>query len=340
MPASLNDVVRKTLRPNMTKIVRIATTSIATLEDFAPPYNLSHPDPKVTFARGLALIDAAAATGAHLVCLPETFMAAGLPASRIPELAEPIDGASFQALSERARRHGIHVVAGMFVRSGVRVENHAVLIDGNGHLVGSYAKKHPTEGEIDGGITPGSRAAVFQTSIGRIGLAICFDLNWADLWQEMANQGAEIVCWISAYEGGFPLQAYAWLHRLTVVSSVQSYQAKIIDRTGRILTETSRWGRMTTWDIDLHKGWFHTDGQGEQIVAVQTRYGSRVRVETLGQEHMFSIECRDPTLDIAEIVEVLQLVSYEDYIARCTSAQGRGRTQPPLNPQISEAAPS
>jgi predicted amidohydrolase len=325
----------------MTKIVRIATTSIATLEDFAPPYNLSHPDPKMTFARGLALVDAAAATGAHLVCLPETFMAAGLPASRIPELAEPINGASFQALSERARRHGIHIVAGLFVRIGARAENHAVLIDGNGLLVGSYCKKHPTEGEIDGGITPGSQAAVFQTSIGRIGLSICFDLNWADLWQNMADQGAEIVCWISAYEGGFPLQAYAWLHRLTVVSSVQSYHAKIIDRTGRILTETSRWGRLTTWDIDLHKGWFHTDGQGEKIVAVQTRYGSRVRVETFGQEHMFSIESRDPTLDIAEIVDALKLVSYEDYIARCTAAQGNGRTHPPLvYPRSSEASVS
>ena len=319
----------------MTKIIRIATTSLATLEDFAPPYNLSHPDPKATFARGLALIDAAAASGAHLVCLPETFMAAGLPAARIPELAEPLDGPSFQAMSERARRHKIHVVAGMFVQMGARVENHAILINAAGELVGTYSKKHPTEGEIGGGITPGSRAAVFQTDIGRIGLAICFDLNWADLWQDMADQGAEIVCWISAYEGGFPLQAYAWLHKLTVVSSVQSYQGKIIDRTGRILAETSRWGRMITWDIDRNKGWFHTDGQGEKIVAVQTRYGSRVRVETFGQEHIFSIESCDPALEMHDIVEEMQLVSYEAYIARCTAAQSHGRAHPPVVPSRS-----
>jgi predicted amidohydrolase len=76
----------------MTRIVRIATTAIATLEDFSPPYNLSHPDPGATFERGLALLDAAGALGADIVCLPETFQAAGLPASRIAELAEPMDG--------------------------------------------------------------------------------------------------------------------------------------------------------------------------------------------------------------------------------------------------------
>lgn len=309
----------------MTKIIRIATTSLATLEDFSPPYNLAHPDPEATFARGLALIDAAGAQKADLVCLPETFKAAGLPASRIRELAEPLDGPSVRALAERARRHRMHVVAGMFALIDGEVSNIAVLLDRDGNLVGTYSKKHPTEGEIEGGVTPGSEAAVFQTDIGRIGLAICFDLNWPELWADMKAQDADIVCWISAYEGGFPLQAYAWLHGLTVVSSVQSYLGKIIDRSGKILTGTTRWGRLTSWDFDLGKRWFHTDGQGEKILAVQAAYGERVRVETLGEEHMFSIESRDPALAVDDVIRAIGLVTFEDYVARCTSAQAAGR---------------
>jgi hypothetical protein len=77
----------------------------------------------------------------------------------------------------------------------------------------------------------------------------------------------------------------------------------------------------------MHKRWFHTDGQGEKIIAVQTRYGERVRVETLGQEHMFSIASRDPSLDIDDIVAELGLIDYDSYIARCTSAQERGRAK-------------
>jgi predicted amidohydrolase len=312
----------------VTRIVRIATTSLATLEDFAPPYNLHQPDPRETMARALALIDAAGALQADLVCLPETFAASGLSAAAARAIAEPIDGPTSSALAERARRHRMHIVAGLLVAEEGIVANVAVLYDRAGTLVGRYAKKHPTEGEIDAGITPGAEAVVVSTDIGRIGLAICFDLNWHELWAEMKAQGADIVCWISAYEGGFPLQAYAWLHGLTVVSAVQSYYAKIIDRSGKILTTTSRWGRLTSWEMDLDKRWFHTDGQGEKIVAVQTRYGARVRVETLGEEHMFSIESRDPTLDADEIVTSLGLVEYADYIARCTSAQQRHRRGP------------
>lgn len=295
----------------MRKPTRIATTSLATLEPFAPPYNLSEPDPAETFARGLALVDAAGAQQADLVCLPETFASAGLPSARIVDVAEPIDGPSFAALSERARTNRINLVAGAFLRDG--------------SLIGTYSKRHPTEGEIDGGVTPGNAVGVFDTDIGRIGLAICFDLNWRDLWAGMKAEGADIVAWISAYEGGFPLQAYACLHDFVVVSAVQSYTGKIIDRSGKVLTTTSRWGRLASATVDLDQRWFHTDGQAEKLLAVQTRYGDRLLVETRGEEHLFVISRLDPALSLDMVIEEFGLIELGDYLGRCTTAQENGR---------------
>lgn len=309
----------------MKKIARIATTSIATLEPFAPPYNLAEPDPAATFARGLALVDAAGAQHADLVCLPETFAAAGLPSARIADMAEPIDGPSFVALSARARANRVNLVAGAFLRRAGRIENVAVLFGRDGELIGTYAKRHPTEGEIEGGVTPGSSVGVFDTDIGRIGLAICFDLNWRQLWAAMKAEGADIVAWISAYEGGFPLQAYACLHDFVVVSAVQSYSGKIIDRSGRVLTATSRWGRLASASIDLDQRWFHTDGQAESILAVQARYGDRLLVETRGEEHLFVISRLDPALSLDAVIEDFGLVELGTYLARCTDAQERQR---------------
>ncbi|MGN6551676.1 MAG: nitrilase-related carbon-nitrogen hydrolase, partial [Pararhizobium sp.] len=174
--------------------------------------------------------------------------------------------------------------------------------------------------------------------ISRIGLAICFDLNWRALWADMKAGGAEIVCWISADEGGFPLQAYAWMHEMTVVTSVQSYTARIIDRSGRVLTTTSRWGRLAIADIDLDKRWFHTDGQAEKIVATQTRYGDGLRVEVFGEEHMFSIERRDPTLSLDEVVREMGLLDYGAYIARCTDDQREGRRKAGVAQPVGEPA--
>jgi predicted amidohydrolase len=309
----------------MKKLARIATTSIATLEPFAPPYNLAEPDPAATFARGLELIDAAGAQRADLVCLPETFAAAGLPSTRITEVAEPIDGPSFAKLSERARANNVNLVAGAFLKRQGRIENVSVLFGRDGELIGSYAKRHPTEGEIEGGVTPGSLVGVFETDIGRIGLAICFDLNWRELWAAMKAEGADIVAWISAYEGGFPLQAYACLHDFVVVSAVQSYTGRIIDRSGRVLTATSRWGRLASATLDLDQRWFHTDGQAEKVLAVQKRYGDRLLVETRGEEHLFSISRLDPSLSLDDVVREFGLVELGNYLSRCTAAQERGR---------------
>ena len=309
----------------MKKLARIATTSLATLEPFAPPYNLSEPDPAETFVRGLALVDAAGAQHADLVCLPETFASSGIPSARIADLAEPIDGPSFVALSERARANRTNLVAGAFLKRGGAVENVSVLFDRDGRLVGTYSKRHPTEGEIDGGVMPGNAVGVFDTDIGRIGLAICFDLNWRDMWAEMKAKGADIVAWISAYEGGFPLQAYACLHDFVVVSAVQSYTGRIIDRSGKVLTTTSRWGRLASATVDLDQRWFHTDGQGEKLLAVQTRYGDRLIVETRGEEHLFVISRLDPALSLDMVIEEFSLIELGDYLGRCTTAQENGR---------------
>ncbi|HYY15178.1 MAG TPA: carbon-nitrogen hydrolase family protein, partial [Gammaproteobacteria bacterium] len=305
----------------MSRIIRVVTTSLATFEDVAPPYNLRHPDPQDNLRLGLELLDAAGKQRADLAVLPEGFMAAGLPGARLGEIAQPIPGPAFDAVAERALQYGMYVVAGFYTKSGNRLYNAAVLMDRSGQLVGTYAKNHPTEGEIAGGVTPGTQVPVFDTDFGRVGLGICFDINWQRFWAELKEKGADLVCWISAYEGGFPLQVQAWLQQYPIVTSVWPYHARLIDITGRVLVSTSRWGRIAVCDLNLTKRLFHTDGQADRILPIQTRYGSRVRVEALTEEHLFSLESLDPELGLEEIVSEFGLVDYGTYIDRCTAAQ-------------------
>ncbi|MBK8022831.1 MAG: carbon-nitrogen hydrolase family protein [Chloroflexi bacterium] len=307
----------------MPRRIRVATTSLATLEDVKPPYNLRNPTPQENLERGLAMLEGAGAQGVDLAVLPESLLSAGLPYEHaaINAAAQTIPGPAFDAIADCARRHNMYVVTGLPMRDGELLRNVAVLIDRKGELVGIYAKRHPTEGEIGSGIVPGDAAAVFETDFGRVGLAICFDLNWADLWATMAAQGADLICWLSAYPGGFPLAMYAWQHRYRVVSSVWTYEARVIDITGRTVAETSRWGRIAVCDLDLDKRLFHTDGQMQHILPIQTRYGQRVTVETLGEEHLFTLSSNDAALNVDDIIAEFGLVEYIDYVARCTIAQ-------------------
>jgi predicted amidohydrolase len=307
------------------RIIKVTTTSFATLEDFAPPFNLRHPDPQENLERGLSLLEAAGTQGADLALLPEGFMAAGLPGSRLHEVAQPCDGPAFRAVAEQARRHRMNVVAGFYVLEAGRLLNIAALFDRDGRLVGTYAKKHPTEGEIACGVTPGGESRVFETDVGRIGLAICFDINWQPLWSELKAAGAELVCWLSAYEGGLPLRAYACLHQLHITTSVWPYHARIIEPTGRVVAETSRWGRLATAALDIDMRLFHTDGQSQHILPIQTRYGARLKVETFTEEHIFTLSSTDPSLEVDQVIAEYGLVEFNTYLARCTRAQDEAR---------------
>jgi beta-ureidopropionase len=313
----------------MNRKIRVATTSFATLEDVKPPYNLRHPSTSENLTLGLSLLDAAGKTGVDLVCLPETFIAAGLPyqGEVIRSVAEPIPGPTFDAVAELARKYSMNVVAGLHQNDNGVIKNVAMVIDRSGKLNGLYAKQHPTEGEIGCGITPGSETRVFETDLGKIGLGICFDLNWQSMWAEMAVQGADLVCWISAYPGGFPLQAYAYLYQYPIISSIWPYNASIIDITGRILATTTRWSRLAFYDLNLDKRLFHTDNQMHQLLPIQTAYGRRIKIETFNDEHLFTLESCDPDLIIEEVIHKFQLTDYKTYIDQCTAAQDNARSR-------------
>ena len=122
--------------------------------------------------------------------------------------------------------------------------NSSVLIDRSGRVVFVYDKIYPYWSEFDlrPPATPGKNATmVFDTDFGRIGLAVCFDANFPDVWQALRDQEAEVVFWSSAYSAGSQLQAYALLHHYYIVTSTYTKDCQVYDITGeRILDENTK----------------------------------------------------------------------------------------------------
>ena len=126
-----------------------------------------------------------------------------------------------------------------------------------------------------------------------------------DLQTHFIDKKPDIVCWISAYEGGFPLRSYAWMHQYPIVSSVWPYHSRVIDITGKIITSTSRWGRIASCELNLDRRLFHTDLQAEKIQLIQTKYGKNIHLETFTEEHLFTIESKDNNI---------MAMSYNEYL--------------------------
>ncbi len=140
-------------------------------------------------------------TGAELVVLPET-ASTGFTPGRGPDqlwdLVSEVPGHVTEPLQEAARAAGVHLAWGTYERGPERgvVHNSSVLIGRDGEVSGVYRKTHPFCTEIvsrGGWVTPGDEVCVVETDLGRIGMAICFDGDFPELWRIQAVQGAEVI---------------------------------------------------------------------------------------------------------------------------------------------------
>lgn len=169
----------------------------------------SREDKAQNIATAMSLIDQAAETGVRLVALPEIWPYLG-PESGNRDAAEPIPGPITEMLSERAAHHGIFIHAGTMqeLRPGEpKVFNTAVVISPSGEIIGKYSKIHMFDVVLDGvashreseTVAPGNEIVTVDIDGFRVGLAICYDLRFPELFRILALQGAEAIILPAAF---------------------------------------------------------------------------------------------------------------------------------------------
>ena len=147
-------------------------------------------------ARACDLIRAAATDGSALVVLPELANTGYVfeTAEEALALGEPVpDGASSRAWVSLARELGIHIVAGITERDGDTLFNSALVTGPQGY-VGTYRKAHLWDRENLVFAKGNLGFPVFDTALGRVGVAICYDGWFPETFRQLALAGAEIVC--------------------------------------------------------------------------------------------------------------------------------------------------
>ncbi len=153
-------------------------------------------DKAANVAKGVALIEEAAANGARLVVLPELCNSGYVFESRDEAfaLAEPVpDGQTVQTWARLARDHGLYISAGICERDGDLLYNSAAFIGPEGPI-GTFRKVHLWN-EENLFFEPGNLGfPVWGTPIGRVGALICYDGWFPEGYRLCALQGADIIC--------------------------------------------------------------------------------------------------------------------------------------------------
>jgi predicted amidohydrolase len=152
--------------------------------------------------RAERLVARAAATGADVVVLPEKWNGIG-DAEALRGLAEPLAGESVSAMAEWAKRHGVTLVGGSITeaREGrEKLSNTSVLLDPEGELVAVYRKIHLFDVEVGGHVyreseaeEPGSDPVVARSEGWTVGLSVCYDVRFPELYRILALEGAELL---------------------------------------------------------------------------------------------------------------------------------------------------
>jgi predicted amidohydrolase len=151
----------------------------------------------------------AAARGAELVALPENFAFLRREGAPIP-CAQPLDGEIVGTLRELARAHRVRLVGGTFAEAipgDPRVHNTCVLVSPEGELEAVYRKIHLFDVDLGADaryqesarVAPGRELAVADTPQGAIGLSVCYDLRFPELYRAMTARGARWLAVPSAF---------------------------------------------------------------------------------------------------------------------------------------------
>jgi predicted amidohydrolase len=153
-------------------------------------------DLTANLAAAAARVEEAAASGASLVALPENFAYLRREGEAVP-CAQGLDGGIVDALRDWARRHRLWLLGGTFPEKADagRVHNTSVLLAPDGEIRAVYRKIHLFDVDLTargGGrfresacVAPGSEVVVADTPFGGIGLSVCYDLRFPELYRAM-----------------------------------------------------------------------------------------------------------------------------------------------------------
>ncbi|NUM54761.1 MAG: carbon-nitrogen hydrolase family protein [Candidatus Hydrogenedentes bacterium] len=260
-------------------------------------------------AQFLDVVKREAAKGADLIVLPETCTGNEKP--------EAVDGPAIQAMQAVAREHKTYVVCPIDRMKGTTRLNTAVLIDRAGSVAGMYDKVYPyfSEYDLKPPVTPGTDVPVFDTDFGKLGIAICFDVNFPDVWQQLADKGAEIVVWPSAYSAGSSLQAHALNHHFYIVTSTLLADCIVYDITGELLLSEKRDDiNVSRITLDLDRGIYHQnfnmDGR-DRLLKEHT--GEVAQEKWLDKEQWFVLRSTKPGASARALAKEYGMTELRDY---------------------------
>jgi len=196
--------------------------------------------------------------------------------------------------------------------------NSVMMIDRNGNVMGRYNKHYLVTGEIEriNGLC-GNKATIFECDFGRVGAAICFDLNFEEILKLYKKEKPEIMIFSSAYHGGFMQQYWAYELRSWFVSAVGCrWPSWFVNPVGTIISKTSNYTLSQTEEINLDYFVAHYDDNWEALKNAKNKYKDALRIYDPDMIGAVLLTSESDTISINEMVEDFGIEGIDNYFKR------------------------
>lgn len=300
------------------------------------PFWVKHPGLGKRLEELTAIVDRMAETakrthgrGLDLAILPETSIS-GEAGGDAWECAVEHGGPVSEAFGAAARRHGCYIVVASYFREpggGRRCSNSAVLVDRKGVVAGTYRKVHlvvAADGKtMEGGSMPGSIHPVFDCDFGKLGIQICYDMEFDAGWRELAVKGAELIAWPTQSPQTSQPAARAAAQRCYIVSSTWRNNASVFEPTGKIAAQVKPPDQVLVHELDLSYAILPWSSKLKNGKALEQMFGARIGYRYYEDEDLGLFWSNDPKMPVRQMMAALGLRETDEELARVREAYHR-----------------
>ena len=220
--------------------------------------------------------------------------------------------------AQLAKENNCYITYPAIRADGDKWRNSNVIFDRSGSVAGIYNKNHPVVSEItDEGIIPGEQETIIDCDFGRVGCAICFDLNFDQLLHKYVKAKPDLIIFSSMFHGAALVQGnWAYACRSYFVGAVCRLPSEIRNPYGEIVATNTNYRDWAVGSVNLDFCLAHYDGHWDKFIALKAKYGDGVNVYDPGLfgSVMISNETNEKTAE--ELAEEFEIELLDDYLAR------------------------
>ena len=233
------------------------------------------------------------------------------------------EGETKDTFTRKAREHSCYIVVPTYLLDSKEKKlcsNAAILVGRKGEVLGTYRKIHLVvsleRGTMESGSTAGEALPVFDCDFGKLGIQICYDMDFGEGWAELARRGAELIAWPTQSPQTSQPAFRARDHRCYIVSSTWRHNASIFEPTGKIAAQIKPPQSILVHELDLSYALLPWSSKLRNGEALRKAHGDKVGFHYYEDEDCGIFWSNDPNTTIGQMVRSIGVLELEQEMAR------------------------